>query len=310
MKNKLMIIDGNSLFFRAYYGSAHGPAGILTNSSGQAINGVLTFHNMLEKLFRNYEPTHLFIAFDAGKKTFRHEKLESYKGGRSKTPVELISQFPLLKEMLDLWGIKRFQKDYIEADDIIGSLAITSNKEYDVLVVSSDKDLYQLVDEGITVVAPRNGALPDKIMQIETFKMETGYTPSQVPDIKGLAGDSSDNLVGVAGIGEKGAVKLITAYDKLENIFNHLDDLTPNLSLKLSTGKEGALLCKEIATLKLDVEIPFKQEEMLFLNEKSDELISFYEKHEMNSLLRRYGQKKVQKKEKESSQITFGNLIL
>ena len=308
--DKLLLIDGNSLTYRAYFASAFSPAGILTTKDGTPVNAVLTLNMMFNKLFREYKPTHILVAFDAGKKTFRHKKLDSYKGGRNKTPSELITQFPLVKEMLDKWGIKHFEVNEIEADDIIATLAKKHNNEIQVSVVSSDKDLYQLVQKNVEIIVPQNGSKPNKIINKTNFVETQGYRPNQVIDIKGLVGDPSDNLPGVKGIGEKGAIKLLSQYDTLEGVYENVDEQTPSLKKKLIDSKEIAFLCKEIATLFYEVDVPFSLSEMMFTGQINQELIDFFKEYELNSLVRRFESQIVDKKEEENSQISFDNLVL
>ena len=308
--DKLLLIDGNSLTYRAYFASAFSPAGILRTKDGTAVNAVLTLNMMFNKLFREYKPTHILVAFDAGKKTFRHKKLESYKGGRNKTPSELITQFPLVKEMLDKWGIKHFEVKEIEADDIIATLAKKHSKDIQVSVVSSDKDLFQLVQKNVEIIIPQNGSKPNKILNTSNFIETQGYRPDQVIDIKGLVGDPSDNLPGVKGVGEKGAIKLLTKYDTLEGVYQNVEEQTPNLKNKLMESKEMAFLCKEIATLFYEVEVPFSLSEMKFEGQINQELIDFFKEYELNSLVRRFESKIVDKKDEENSQMSFDNLML
>ena len=313
--DKILLIDGNSLVYRAFYGSAYGPAGIMKNSSGFPINAISTFNMMISKVIRNYEPSHIFVAFDAGKQTFRHEKLESYKGGRQSTPPELIQQFPEVKKMLELMDIKWFEITNIEADDIIGSLSLKFSEHAEVLVISSDKDLHQLVKERVTVIAPQNGAKPDKVLNLGNFLAETGIYPVQVPDFKGITGDASDNLPGVKGIGNKGAIKLLDAYSTLEGVYEHMSELTPKMCEKLEDSREMAFLCKELATLKMDVEVPFEFQDFKIKSTVNPDLIKFFEEHEIHSLVRKYNKmigtepKKATKEEKVDEQIAFDNIF-
>lgn len=314
--SKLLLIDGNSLTYRAYYGSAYSPRGILKTSDGTAVNAVLTLNRMLIKAFKQYEPTHVLIAFDAGPKTVRHDKLDSYKAGRQKTPDELIQQFPLVKEMIAKMGIKHYELDQIEADDIIASLADKYASTSEVVVMSSDKDLFQLVQENVSIAVPQNGAKPNDSIVISEFFERFGYNPDQVKDMKGLVGDSSDNLPGVKGMGPKGALKLIQEYKTLEGIYENIDKITGATKDKLIASKDMALLCKDLATLIYDIEVPYEFEEMKYDGSISEGLISFFEKYELNSLVKAYGQKvkKTQEKvaiseEKADEQISFDNLL-
>ncbi len=319
--NKLLLIDGNSLTYRAFYGSAYGPRGILKTSDETPINAVLTLNKMLEKAFRQYKPTHLLIAFDAGPKTFRHEKLDSYKAGRRKTPEELIVQFPLVKEMITKMGIVHYEMDSIEADDIIATLAKKyASNDTEVVVMSSDRDLFQLVDKNISVAVPQNGNKANTSITIDNFFEIHSYNPNQVKDIKGLVGDSSDNLPGVVGIGPKGAVKLISKYHSLENIYENIEEIKGSIQTKLIKDKKMALLCKEIATLKYDVEVPYSFEKMIYEQTISDDFKDFLVKYELFSLIKQYDIT-IENKEEEkihnpkedekdnNEQINFDNLL-
>lgn len=286
MMDKLLLIDGNSLTYRAYFGSAFSSKGILTTSEGIPINAVLTLYRMINKAIKQYEPTKILIAFDAGAKTKRHDKLETYKGGRSKTPDELIQQFPIVKEMITLMGIKQHEIPLIEADDIIATLAKQHCDKSHVTVHSSDKDLLQLVDKNIDVSLPQNGGAPNVVITIENFFEKYGYMPEQVKDMKGIVGDPSDNLPGVKGIGEKGAIKLIHKYGTLEKIYENIGEYTESIAKKLNASKDIAHLCKELATLEFDVELPYSYEELDYKHEISDKLMSFFRKYELNSLIK------------------------
>ena len=313
--NKLLLIDGNSLTYRAYYGSAYGSQGILKTKNGTPINAVITLNRMLKNAFKQYNPTHVLIAFDAGPKTIRHKKLESYKGGRQKTPDELIVQFPIIKEMIKKMGIIQYELNEIEADDIIASLAVKYSRDNEVIVMSSDKDLYQLVDNNISIAVPQNGSKPNDFVFINNFEERFGYCPNQVKDIKGIVGDPSDNLPGVKGIGIKGAIKLLDKYKTIEGIYENINDISGLIKEKLIESKEMAFLCKDIATLFFDIEIPFSLEEMTYKNEISNELLGFFEKYELNSLLRSHNHttKKLEKEqkslEKDIKQLSFDNLL-
>ena len=277
--NKLLLVDGNSLFYRAYFGSAFGPAGILTNKDGQAVNAVSTFFYMMKNAIDRYSPTHMLIAFDKGSKTKRHEKLKSYKEGRAKTPDELISQMPIVREMINVLGLKYYEEELIEADDIVGSLAKKYSKEMEVFVMSSDKDLLQLCEDNISIILPQNRSEEDLVIYKNEFFDRYMYHPNQVPDIKGIMGDSSDNLPGVKGIGAKGAVKLISDYKTLENIYENIEEIKGATKQKLIDSKEIALLCKEIATIDIDIDVPFSLKDMSFDFKPTQEWINFFEKY-------------------------------
>ncbi|NQZ65709.1 MAG: hypothetical protein HRT99_00640 [Mycoplasmatales bacterium] len=322
MDKKLLLIDGNSLTYRAYYATAYGSRGLLRTSDGTPINAVLTLNKMLEKSFKQYKPTHVLIAFDAGSKTLRHDKLKSYKGGRQKTPQELIDQMPIVKDMISKMKIIHHQIISIEADDIIATLAkkhVSENTE--IVILSSDKDLFQLVQKNISIAVPQNGNKPNTRVDIDNFFEIYGYNPDQVKDIKGLVGDPSDNLPGVKGIGQKGAVKLIDKYKNIEGIYENIEEITGSIKEKLIKDKEMAFLCKDVATLMYDVEIPYKLEEMRYEKTVTKEFCEFLEKYELDSLKEYYGvskkaqkvvkntQKNTPKKEDEDDQINFDNIL-
>lgn len=308
MHNRLLLIDGNSITYRAFFATAMSPAGIMRNSKGTPINAVLALSRMLVRVIDTYKPSHVLVAFDAGKKTKRHDKLESYKAGRAKTPDDLIVQFPIVKKMLDLMGIKHFEASEIEADDIIGSIATQHCNDIEVLVLSSDRDMLQLVNESTAVVIPQSGAKEDLIITHTNFLENFGYHPTQVTDMKGLVGDSSDNLPGVAGIGPKGALKLLEEYKSLENIYINIDKITGSTKVKLETHKEMALLCKEIATIFKDIHVPFSLQDLIFEWNITETLIDFYRELELNSLVTFFTKKQKETIVRNSNQ--FSNIIL
>ena len=224
---KLVLIDGNSLMFRAYYATAY-TGNLMKTSNGLYTNALYGFVNMFNKILSTEKPDYLFVAFDKGKKTRRHQVYSEYKGGRKPMPEEFAMQIPLIKEFLNVIGVHQLELDEYEADDIIGSLA-TQNKELvdEITVLSGDKDLLQLVEGNIKVSLTIKG-----ISELETYTEENfydlmGFYPSQLVDYKALIGDSSDNLPGITGVGPKTAIKLLKEYGTIENIIN------ANLSGKL-----------------------------------------------------------------------------
>ncbi|MFD1019002.1 DNA polymerase I [Thalassobacillus hwangdonensis] len=244
---KLVLIDGNSIAYRAFFALP-----LLNNDKGVYTNAVYGFTTMLLKILEEEKPTHMLVAFDAGKTTFRHETYKEYKGGRQKTPPELSEQFPVLKELLDAFSIKHYQLNEYEADDIIGTLAKQGEKDgLDVTVISGDKDLLQLVSDTTKVTLTKKG-----ITNVEAYdpafmleKMEV--RPDQIIDLKALMGDSSDNIPGVPGVGEKTAVKLLKQFDTLENIYENLEEVSgKKLKEKLSNHKEDAFMSKKLVTIE------------------------------------------------------------
>ncbi|MCR8612974.1 MAG: hypothetical protein NC236_00635 [Mycoplasma sp.] len=288
-KEEILIVDGNSLLFKAYYATAYsGTENIMRSKDGIATNAIYLFNIMLSTIIQRDKPSHVMVAFDAAKKTRRHELLESYKGNRATTPEDLIPQFSMVREMLTLMKIKWYEVVGWEADDIIATLAKKSiSSNIAVKILSTDKDLLQLVDENITVLANKRGVKTIEVYTSDNFYEKVGIAPNQVADYKGLVGDPSDNLPGVKGIGNKTAIKLLNKYDTLEGIYEKIDELTNSIKNKLETSKKMAFLCKKIATLKFDVEIPFKYDDLKFERYVSENLLKFYEKFNLNSLYKR-----------------------
>ncbi len=284
---KIILVDGNSLVFKAYYATAH-TGNLLKAPNGKATNALRTTANIINKLIKDRDPDSILVAFDAGKGTFRHKYLPTYKAGRSETPAELKEQFPIIKQYLELCGIKHYELNQYEADDIIATFAKKAeNQDMFVEIFSSDKDLLQLVSEKITVFLTNKGVSNLEEINITNFFEKYSYLPSQVIDIKGLMGDKSDNLQGVPGVGTKTAAKLIKEYGKIENIFANLDDQKGKLKENLQIHMDQALLCKKIAKLEFNTPttIDIKDVEYNTKNIKSDKLTDFLKFYAMNSLL-------------------------
>ena len=286
---KLMLIDGNSVLFRAFYATSYG--NIMKSSKGVYTNAVYAFANMMEKAFREIKPDYLVVAFDKGKHTFRHDLNPDYKGGRKETPEELVGQFALVREMLDAYKITYLEYDDIEADDVIGTLS----KKYplETCILSSDRDLLQLIDESTSVYIMKKGMSEIAKMNEEALKEEYGLKPYQIIDWKGLAGDKSDNIKGVEGVGDKTAVKLLSQYDTCEGIYEHIDEIKGKLKERLINDKDSCFLSKQLATIKTDVGIDPDLEDFRFSIDEEGRN-AFFEKYEMYSLIR-HTQKKEEK---------------
>lgn len=278
MKN-LLLIDGNSMLFRAYYATVYGR--MMKTSNGVPTNAVYGFVTMINKALGMIQPDAVLVAWDSGKPTFRHETFTEYKGTRKQLDQELIVQFPIAREYLDAYGMKRYECDGIEADDIIGSMA----KQYPdvkIHILSSDRDLLQLIDPTTDVYLMKKGISEMEVMD-EAKLMETmGIVPSQIIDLKALMGDTADNIPGVKGVGEKTALKLLGDYKTVDNVYEHLDEIKGKLKEKLENDRDKAFLSKYLATIKVDAEIPIPFEDML-LEEPKEELHDFFVKYEMNS---------------------------
>ena len=280
--DKIVLVDGNNLLFRSYYATAYS-GNFMNNSKGFPTNGLYGLVNMLNKIIREENPKYMLVAFDKGK-TFRHDKYKEYKEGRIKMPEDLGKQFVVAKELLPKMGIKCLEVENYEADDIIGTyskmITETNNKG---LIVSSDKDLLQLIDKNNTVKLLKS---KDYIMMDEEeFKKEYGLDPIKMIDLKGLMGDSSDNIPGVKGIGEKTALKLLQEYGSVEGLYEHIDEIKGATKDKLVEGKESAFTSKEIATIYKEVPVDYKLEDLLYTG-PTDELKDMYNELEFYSFLK------------------------
>lgn len=221
---KLVLIDGNSLMFRAYYATAY-TGNLMKSKSGVYTNALSGFVNMISKVVEENTFTHLFVAFDTAKPTFRHEQFEDYKGGRKPMPEELGMQIPLMKEYLDIMNISRLEIEGIEADDLIGTFSKLAYEEFDEIeIYSADKDLLQLVDSKTKMMITKRGVTELEEYTHENFFEKMGIYPHQMTDYKGMIGDSSDNLPGIRGIGPKTACKLLQEYHTLEGIIENMED--------------------------------------------------------------------------------------
>ncbi len=278
-----MLIDGNSITYRAFF--AMPP---LTNSAGQHTNAIFGFTTMLLKLLEEHKPTHVLVAFDAGKITFRHEGYSEYKGGRQKTPPELSEQFPVLKELITAFGIQQFEISGYEADDIIGTLTKMADENgVQTIVVTGDKDMLQLASEGVTVAVTRKGVSEVELYTPEAIGERYGLEPLQIIDLKGLMGDTSDNIPGVPGVGEKTALKLLHEFESVENVIANLDKLKGKLKDNVEKHREDALMSKKLATIFREVPMEQGVEELRYSGYDSSELGAALRKLEFKSLLER-----------------------
>lgn len=284
--DKIILLDGNSLSYRAYYAM---PA--LKNKKGLYTNSVYGFTLMLERILEDTKPKYALVAFDKGKETFRHKSYEAYKGTRDKTPNELVEQFGYVRELLDSYGIKYEEHLDYEADDIIGSYAkIAEKADLEVIIVSGDKDLTQLASDNITVYYTKRGVTEIDYYTPEFINEKYGLTPQQIIDMKGLMGDKSDNIPGIAGIGEKTAIKLLTEYKTVENVLENIDNISgKKLKERLTEGKEDAILSKKLATIYTDVPVDNKIEDLTF-KENREKKKELFEKLEFVSFLRKLSQ--------------------
>ena len=280
----LLMIDGNSMANRAFYGVPH-----LTNAKGVPTNAVYGFLNTLQAVIERFRPDALFVAFDISKKVFRHERFADYKGTRTGMPEDLLTQMPLIKEALSYMNIETFGLEGYEADDIIGTMSAHQTAlGGESIILSGDRDLFQLVGEHVTVCFPQSKGQEMEIVTPEYLAEHYALTPELVIEMKGLMGDKSDNIPGVAGVGEKTAKKLLADYGTVENLYAHLEDLKgKKLYDKLLAGKENALLSKELATIKRDVPIDFEKLDFSFDAPDVARLTTFYKELGLTKLLRK-----------------------
>lgn len=281
---KLLLVDGNSMLFRAYYATAYGKP--MTSRSGIPTNAIYGFALMLQKAIDKVEPDYILVPFDAGKHTFRHDLYPDYKGGRKPAPDDLVAQFTLVRDYLDSFHIKWVEKQDIEADDLIGTMA-KSSVECNTFIFSSDHDLLQLVDDHIEVLLMKKGLTELDEVTPSFLKETMGIVPSQIIDLKGLMGDHSDNIPGVSGIGEKTALKLLSEYQTVENVLDHAEEIKGATGKKIAAGKESAILSKTLATIKTDVDLDFTLEDCKFEPDYTT-LIKFFNSLDMKSLVKQY----------------------
>lgn len=280
--SKLIIIDGNSIASRAFYALP-----LLSNSGGLHTNAVYGFTTMLLKLIEEQRPTHFLVAFDAGKVTFRHKDYTEYKGGRLKTPPELSEQFPLIKETLEAFGISRFELEGYEADDIIGTLTLVAARQEDmeIVVVTGDKDMLQLADDKVTIALTRKGISEMELYGPAEIKEKYGLEPLQIIDLKGLMGDSSDNIPGIPGVGEKTALKLLHQYGSVEEVLAHSGELTGKMKERVQEHADDARMSKELATIFRQVPMEHDWSAMAYSGYEPAVLASAFRKLEFKSLL-------------------------
>jgi len=287
VKKKLILIDGNSIAYRAFFALP-----LLNNEKGIHTNAIYGFTNILMKILNEEQPTHILVAFDAGKTTFRHETYQEYKGGRQKTPPELSEQFPFIRELLDAYNIARYELENFEADDIIGTLAKKAENEgFQVKIISGDKDLTQLATDKVTVAITRKGITDVDDYTPQTIQEKYGLTPQQIIDMKGLMGDSSDNIPGVPGVGEKTAIKLLKQFDSIEKLYGSLEEVSgKKLKEKLSEHKDQAIMSKQLATIQCNAPINIKLEDILYNGYDTKKVIKIFKELGFNSLLDKMGE--------------------
>ncbi|CAH0287674.1 DNA polymerase I [Peribacillus simplex] len=282
MDKKLVLIDGNSIAYRAFFALP-----LLNNDKGVHTNSVYGFTMMLNRILEEEKPTHILVAFDAGKTTFRHASFKEYKGGRQKTPPELSEQFPFIRELLDCFQIKRYELENYEADDIIGTLSLQAEKDgFEVKVISGDKDLTQLSSPSTTVSITKKGITEIEEYTPKHIHEKYGLSPLQIIDLKGLMGDASDNIPGIPGVGEKTALKLLHQFETVENLLQSIDEVSgQKLKEKIEEHRDLALLSKELATITREAPLEVSVNETEYTGMDQDRVISFYKELGFSTLL-------------------------
>lgn len=309
-KNRLVLIDGNAILHRAYF--ALPP---LTTSSGELLNAVYGFTAMLLRVIQDLNPKYLAVAFDTAEPTFRHMEYVGYQAQRPKMATELAGQIGRVREVLRALGIPIYEVPGFEADDVIGTLAkqacLTEKRgkkktrkdteKIEVVIVSGDQDMLQLVSKNIKVYAPIRGLSETQIFDQKAVKEKMGIVPNQIVDYKGLVGDPSDNYPGVPGVGPKTASELLKKYKSVDNIYKHLDQLPETLARKLTEGRELAELSQKLAKIVADVPIKLNLKKCQFLltQEEKERAVKKFKELGFKSLVKRLGEEKEGEKDKK-----------
>lgn len=289
--NTLLVVDGNALIHRAYHAYP-----LLTTKNGTPTNAVYGFAYLFYKAVEKFKPTHVVVCFDTPEKTFRNELFASYQENRPHADETLISQFALVREFLDQAGIIYFEKPGYEADDLIGTLSKHATPKNHILILTGDKDIFQLVNKNVSVVTPKKGMDDIAFYTPSEVKKKMGVEAQYIPDLKALMGDPSDNYPGIAGVGPKTAANLINTYGSLENIYKSKEKIqSSKLKDLLSQYEKDAFLFKKIATILTDAETSFNFDLCVFKGYKPD-LKNFFQTYEIFSLIKRYFPEKETKK--------------
>ncbi len=278
----VVLIDGNSIANRAFYALP-----LLSTSGGLHTNAVLGFTTMLLKVLEEMKPTHLLVAFDAGKVVFRHSEFAEYKGGRAKTPPELSEQFPLIRELLNAFSITHYEKEGYEADDIIGTLTLQAEQNgWRTTVITGDKDMLQLVSDHVSVALTRKGVSEIELYTTKEIEEKYGLAPRQIIDLKGLMGDASDNIPGVPGVGEKTALKLLHEYGSIDEVLANIDRISgKKLQENLRNNVEQAKMSKSLATIMRDAPVEIDMDSARYEGYDAAALVEFFKKLEFKSLI-------------------------
>ncbi|RBW71496.1 DNA polymerase I [Bacillus taeanensis] len=302
MKNKLVLIDGNSIAYRAFFALP-----LLSTNKGIYTNAVYGFTTMLLKVLEEEKPTHMLVAFDAGKTTFRHKNYQEYKGGRQKTPSELSEQFPFIRELLDAFNIPRYELDQYEADDIIGTLSKKAEEEdWEVKVFSGDKDLLQLVSDHVTVAVTKKGITDVDTYNIEALHEKYGLSPDQIIDMKALMGDKSDNIPGVPGVGEKTALKLLHEFGTVDKVLESIDQISgKKMKERLEENRDQALMSKELVTILRETPVEISISDLQLSEYNKQKISDLFKELEFKSLLGKFSDDSLEEQEMLDEEMNY-----
>lgn len=306
--NKLTIIDGNSLLFRAFYATSYNK--IMTTKDGVPTNALFAFANMISTILKSAKKGDSFVVvFDSPGKTFRHEKFEDYKAQRKPAPEELITQIPLAKELLDALNMYHFELEGFEADDLAGTIArIASEDNMSVNIYTSDKDYLQLVDENVTIQLIKRGLTNiDKVTNDNIYE-KYELTPQGIIEFKGLCGDPSDNIPGVPGIGKKTALKLVNEYQTVENVIDNLEDFKGKMKENLEEFSSQALMSKKLATIHTEAPLPFTLDDLVYEGYDFHEISTFASRYELRQFISRLTPK-FMKEESKVTKVTYKEVV-
>ncbi len=293
--NKLLLVDGSALLHRAHH--AYPP---FTTKSGVVVGAVYGVASILISAIEEVQPTHLMVAWDLPKPTFRHEKYIGYKAQRQKADSEMVEQIPLVKEVIETMGVVQLEEEGYEADDIIGTLSATaesrfknqdSSEKVDIVILTGDQDTMQLVNEHVRILTPAKGQNPPVLYGPDEVLNKYGVHPNQIVDYKALVGDPSDNIPGVAGIGPKGAAQLLKTFETLERIYRDIKEVQVHfgdlVAKKLADGQDSAMLSQDLSRIVTDMELKVAMEEMEAKSFATPELRAKFEELNFKSLIRR-----------------------
>lgn len=307
MSKKVMLIDGSSLIFRAFFALPN-----LTNADGVMTNGVYGFLTMYFRAVEEYKPDYILVAFDKKTKTFRHKEFEDYKANRDKAPNELNYQFGILKDILDSLNVKYLDIDGYEADDIVGTFSkIAKDEDLETVIITGDKDYFQLVNDKVVVFLTRKGISQMEEITVKSIEDDYGLSPKQLIDVKGLMGDKSDNIPGVDGIGEKTAIKFIKKYGSMEGLYENLDDIAGKKTKEnLENSKAIAFLSKKIGTIVTNAPVGMEISDLKVKEPDLDSLREKFSKYNFNKFMEKFENSSEEKKEDLDFSFAFDDFSL